>query len=139
MVGNRPSTSQPVSLAARIRQAERQVAKRQRGVDVQSGRLVRQIHQQMTAPGTLLLAGGIGFIIGELTKRQTPKMLGAVETTPWRTALNLATSAHTLYTALPLAWIVKSFHSRGTPDSNATQQENDDRTSVSSRQSCLLP
>jgi hypothetical protein len=123
MAGNRPNTSQPVSLAARIRQAERQVANRQRGVGVQAGRLVRQVHQQMTAPGTLLLAVGTGFILGELTKRQTPKMLGAVETAPWRTLLNLVTSAHTVYTALPLAWIVKSFHARGITDSNAAQRD----------------
>jgi hypothetical protein len=70
----------------------------------------------MTAPATLLLAGGTGFIIGELTKRQTPNSRGtagkprAAETTPLRTALNLMTSVHTLYTALPLAWMIKSFH-----------------------------
>jgi hypothetical protein len=62
----------------------------------------------------LLLAGGIGFILGELTQRQTIQSRGSLEeepraseTTPWRTALNLMTLVHTLYTALPLVWMMK--------------------------------
>jgi hypothetical protein len=77
----------------------------------------------------LLLAGGIGFIIGELTKRQTTnnrdttnKQLTA-ETTPLRTALNLFTSVHTLYTALPIAWIIKSFHQPGSSGRQATERQ----------------
>lgn len=113
------SVNKPMSLTAQIRDAERQVLIRQRMVDVRTATLIRKIHQQMTAPATLLLAGGIGFIIGELTKRQTPNNRGtadkprAAETTPLRTALKLMTSFHTLYTALPLAWIIKSFHQPG--------------------------
>ena len=78
--------------------------------------LVRNIYQQVTAPATLLLAGGIGFILGELTRRQTTQSRGAAdklrttETTPLRTALNLMTSIHALYTALPLAWLMKTFY-----------------------------
>jgi hypothetical protein len=55
----------------------------------------------VTAQATLLLAGGIGFILGELTQRQTTKSRGAAdkvrttETTPLRTGLNLITSIHT--------------------------------------------
>jgi hypothetical protein len=71
----------------------------------------------MTAPATLLLAGGIGFIFGELTQRHTTQSLGAAgkklrttEMTPLRTALSLMTSIHTLYRALPLAWMMKSLH-----------------------------
>ena len=114
-----PNRSKPKSLTARIRDAERRVSNRQRGVGVRTATLVRKIHQQMTAPASLLLAGGIGFIIGELTKRQTAQFRGtadkprAAETTPLRTALNLLTSAHTLYTALPLAWMIKSFRQPG--------------------------
>lgn len=114
-----PNRNKPKSLTAQIRDAERQVLKHQRGVGVRATTLVRKIHQQMTAPATLMLAGGIGFIIGELTKRPTPQFRGtadkplAAETTPLRTALNLMTSVHTLYTALPLAWMMKSFHQTG--------------------------
>ncbi len=108
--------SKPKSLTAQIRDAERQVLNRQREVGVRAATLVRKIHQQMTAPATLLLAGGIGFIIGELTKRQTSKFRSTAdkprtaETSPLTTALNLITSAHTLYMALPIAWMMKSFH-----------------------------
>ena len=59
--------------------------------------LVRNMHQKVIAPAPLLLAGGIGFILGELTQRQTAKSrgaadkLGTTETTHLRTALNLMT------------------------------------------------
>jgi hypothetical protein len=111
--------SKPKSLTAQIRDAERQVLNRQRRVGVSAATLVRKIHQQMTAPATLLLAGGIGFIIGELTKRQPPKSPGtadkprADEPSPLTTALNLITSIRTLYMALPIAWMMKSFHQPG--------------------------
>jgi len=104
------------SLTAQINAAERQVLNRQQEVGICTTTLVRKIHQQMTAPATLLLAGGIGFIIGELTKRQTSKKRPgtgdkpqATETSPLRIALNLITSARTLYTALPLVWMMKSY------------------------------
>ena len=104
------------SLRAQIRAAERELLNRQHRVGVRTATLVQNIHHQVTAPATLLLASGIGFILGELTQRQTTKSRGAAgklrttETTPLRTALNLMTSIHTLYTALPLAWMMKSFH-----------------------------
>ncbi|MGR8981498.1 MAG: hypothetical protein ACU84H_15610 [Gammaproteobacteria bacterium] len=67
----------------------------------------------MTAPATLLLAGGIGFILGEITKRQPPRFRGAAGTTPISSALNLVTSVHTLFRALPLVWLMKSFRQPG--------------------------
>lgn len=108
--------NKPKSLRAQIRAAEREILNRQQKVGVRTATLVRNIHQQVTAPATLLLAGGIGFILGELTHRQTTQSRGAAgklritETTPLRTALNLMTSIHTLYTALPLAWLIKTFY-----------------------------
>ena len=104
------------SLKAQIGAVERKLLNRHQRVGVRTATLVRNIHQQVTAPATLLLAGGIGFILGELTQRQTTKSRGAAdkvrtpETTPLRTALNLMTSIHTLYSALPLAWLMKSFY-----------------------------
>ena len=108
--------NKPKSLRAQIRAAERKLLNRQQRVGVRTATLVRNIHQQVTAPATLLLAGGIGFILGELTQRQTAKShgaadkLGTTKTTPLRTALNLMTSIHTLYSALPLAWLMQSFY-----------------------------
>jgi len=104
------------SLRTQIRNVERELLNRQQMTGVRTATLVRKIQQQMTAPATLLLAGGIGFILGELTQCQTAKSRGAAdklrttETTPLRTGLNLITSIHALYTALPLAWMMKSFH-----------------------------
>jgi hypothetical protein len=105
----------PQSLTAQINAAERQVLNRQQQIGIRTSALVRNIHQQITAPATLLLAAGIGFIIGELTKRQTPKFRSTAdksqvaETSPLKIALNLITSAQTLYTALPLIWMMKSY------------------------------
>jgi len=72
----------------------------------------------MIAPGTLLLASGIGFIFGELTKRQSPRpgdsadKSKAAETSPFITALSLITTARALYMALPIGWIMKSSKQR---------------------------
>ncbi len=102
------------SLTAQIRDAERQVLHRQRQVDLRAATMVRKIRQQMTAPATLLLAGGFGFILGELSKCRPQQFRGtavnpqAAGISPLRVALNLLTSARTLYTALPLAWMMKS-------------------------------
>ena len=121
------SASKSKLLTAQIRDAERQVSIRQREVGVRADKLVQKVYQRMTAPATLLLACGIGFVFGELTKRQTTQFRGsgdtsatAETTTPLRTALNLVSSARTLYTGvLPLAWMVKSFRQPGTPNQSA--------------------
>ena len=123
------SVSKSKSLTAQIRDAEQQILIRQRGVGVRAATLIKKIHQQMTAPSTLLLTVGIGFIIGELTKRQTPNNLGtadkqrAIGTSPLRTALNLLISVHTLYTALPIAWMMKSFHQPESSGRQATERQ----------------
>lgn len=101
-------------LANQIRDAERRVSNRQRSVGVHAATLARQVRQQMTAPASLLLAGGVGFILGELTRCQAPAQGGtaqphAAAATPVRTTLTLITTAHTLYMALPLAWRTKVF------------------------------
>jgi len=107
-------------LTDQIKDAEWQVLKRQQAIDFRTTTLVRKIYQELTDPASLLLASGIGFIIGEITKRQTPKVRGTIDKAqstgagPLGIALNLLTSARTLYTALPLAWIMKSRHRPGT-------------------------
>lgn len=124
-----PNRSKPKSLTAQIRDTERQVLQRQLRVGVRTDGLVRKIHQQMTAPATLLLAGGMGFIIGELTKHQTTNSNGtadkprAAETSPLKTALSLITSIHTLYTALPIVWMIKYFQQPVAPDRKAPERQ----------------
>jgi hypothetical protein len=113
--------SKSKSLEAQINDMEQLALIRQRKVSVRTTILIGKIHQQMTTPTTLLLAGGIGFIIGELTKRRTPgngsdtKQSMTAETSPLTTALNLIASAHTLYMALPVAWIMKTFNQSRAP------------------------
>jgi hypothetical protein len=112
----------PTSLTAQIRDAERKVLIRQKRVDFRAARLIRKIHHQMTNPATLLMASGIGFILGELTLCQNPKSHNSIdephatETTPLRTTLNFMTFVHTLYTTLPMVWMMKSFKQPGTSD-----------------------
>jgi hypothetical protein len=123
------SVSKSRSLTAQIRAAEQQIVIRQQGVGVRTATLIKKIHQEITAPSTLLLAGGIGFIIGELTRRQTTNIRdtanqqNTTETSPLRTALNLITSVHTLYMALPIAWKVKFFGKPGTSSRQVSQQQ----------------
>ena len=123
------SSSKSKSLTSQIRDAELQILSRQRGVGVRADMLIKKMHQEMTAPSTLLLTVGIGFIIGELTKRQTPNNLGTADkqratgTSPLKTTLNLLISVHTLYTALPIAWIMKSLHQPGSSDRQATERQ----------------
>ena len=131
------SVSKSRSLTAQIREAEQKIVIRQQGVGVCTATLIKKIHQEITAPSTLLLAGGIGFIIGELTKRQTSKNRGAAGkqrttgTSPLRTALNLMTTVHTLYTALPIAWKIKFFHQYGSSSRQASKLQSQPESAAS--------
>lgn len=58
------------SLTAQIRDAELQVLEHQRIVSICTDALIQKARQQMIAPANLLLAGGIGFILSELTKNK---------------------------------------------------------------------
>ena len=73
MAAKFPYSSKSKSLNAQIYEAEQQVALRQQRVTDSRSSLLRHIHQRMTAPATLWLAGGIGFMFGELTKPRTLK------------------------------------------------------------------
>jgi hypothetical protein len=64
----------------------------------------------MTAPASLWLAGGSGFIISELTNSQTAATSASASTdveTPLMTLINFISL---LRTALPLVWMFKSFY-----------------------------
>lgn len=103
------------SLNAQISNVEWQILQRQQSIHVRGDSLIRKIRQQLTAPTSLLLSGGVGFLLGELTKRRAPKSCGngdkstAHETSPLITALNLIGTVRTLYMALPIAWMLKSY------------------------------
>ena len=110
--GSNPINSK--SLAGRIRDAEQQVSRRQREVGVRTGLLVKDLHHQLTTPASLLLASGIGFLIGELTQHNPPQdpctadKPRAGNAMPLETALNFIALVRTVYTAvLPITWLVK--------------------------------
>lgn len=105
------------SLNAQINNLEWQILQRQQSIHVRGDSLIRKICRRLTAPTSLLLSGGVGFLLGELTKRRAPKSCGngdkskAPATSPLITALNLIGTVRTLYMALPIAWMLKSYKS----------------------------
>ena len=97
------------SLTVQISEAEGRLRNRRRLVRVRGAALGRTLHQRITAPAMLLWAGGLGFIVGELTQRPTPQSR-STDRSPdsghsfFETALNLirlVTWARTLFAALP--------------------------------------
>jgi hypothetical protein len=106
------------SLSSQIGALERQVLAHRQAIPIQRDSLVVKARLLMTAPSTMLLTSGVGFMIGEVTKRQSPQPKNAdekskaAESSPLITALNLITTARTLYMALPIAWILKSSKQR---------------------------
>lgn len=104
------------SLNAQIKHCEQQVLNSKRALDSCANMLAGNIRQQITTPTTLLLAGGIGFIFGEVTRRQARDKKDTVdnkphakEKSPLTAAFDLMMSTHTLYSALPLTWLIESF------------------------------
>jgi hypothetical protein len=103
------------SLSTQINDAEQQVQNGKHKISVATATIVKKAKQQMTSPTSLLVASVVGFMLGEITKHPSPKILGTdnkpgiVETSPLRIALNLVTSIQTLYTSLPVAWMIKIF------------------------------
>ncbi|MCD2451630.1 hypothetical protein GO003_014640 [Methylicorpusculum oleiharenae] len=116
------------SLAAEIKAMERQILLRQHVIHMRGDCLVKKLRQQLSEPTTFLLAGGIGFVFGELTKCQSIQSSGTsdqsktAEPSPLINALNLFTTARTLYMALPIAWMMKSSGPREqTPSGDAAK------------------
>lgn len=62
------------SLITQVRLTEYQLLHHQKMVDRISTRLLKNIQQQLIAPSNLWIAGGVGFILSELTKSKAPKI-----------------------------------------------------------------
>lgn len=106
----------PNSLTSQIVDTEQHLQTHQREASACTAVLTQKLRRQLADPGNLILAGGIGYILGELTKpRPKSRLTGTIdrslnaETTPLKTMLGLAGSVQTLYAALPIAWMVKSW------------------------------
>jgi hypothetical protein len=98
------------SLNKQIRNAKRCVSSGQRAIHNRTSRLTQKCYRQITTPASLLLAVGIGFIVGELTKSRcgSADKSRVTQSDPLKIALNLITSMRTLYAALPIAWLMKT-------------------------------
>ena len=99
-----------ISLSAQINKAKHQLQNQQQLVRVRGAALGQTLHQQITNPALLFLAGSIGFLMGELTQHQAHQLRGAGSVNSvypfFKTMLNiikLMTSIHTLLTTLPSA------------------------------------
>lgn len=104
-----PSTL-TTSLNDQIREAGDQLRNRRRLVQVRGATLGRTLHQRIADPAGLLWAGGIGFLMGEFTRRPTPQPPQGTDGSPnsghpfFESALSLiklVSWGQTLYGALP--------------------------------------
>lgn len=117
---NIPNTEKHKLLATQIRVTEQQIIDRQQRVDIRMAHLVNNLHQQMAAPATLVLAGGAGFILGELTyrppkiKRRSTQPTAAAnpdaDSTLLKKAVNFMSLAQGVYQLLPLVLIMDTFY-----------------------------
>lgn len=91
--GLRSPARRPHSLNDRIREAGCRLQNRRRLVRVRGVALGRTLHRRMAAPAMLLLAGGMGFLRGEFTRRQMPRrgarIVRLTPVNPCSSALNL--------------------------------------------------
>jgi len=62
--------SNPAPLPIQVAQAERRLLYRRRMVGLRASRLRQNLHTHSTSPTVLLLAGGLGFVVGQLKDRQ---------------------------------------------------------------------
>lgn len=58
------------SLAEQIEATEQRLLHRQQMLGIRRTLLTEGFRQQMTSPMALLIAGGIGFVVGDLTRRK---------------------------------------------------------------------
>lgn len=115
------------SLDSQIKDTEQQIINHQRAIDVHTEALTEKLQQPIIiTPANLLLASGIGFILGELTKCQRVNVADNAqegETSPLKVALNLLASARTLYAALPLVLMISSRYRGSTPKQHHKTKE----------------
>lgn len=108
-IDSRSPRTLTASLNDQIREAGDRLRNRRRFVWVRGAALGRDLHQRIANPARLLWACGIGFLMGEFTRRPTPPPSQSTEGSPdagrlfFETALNLiklTNWARTLFTAL---------------------------------------
>ena len=68
MAGTDLQEKTPGSLAEQIAETERRLLNRQQLIGLRRSLLNQHVRQKITSPAALLVAGGVGFIIGDLTR-----------------------------------------------------------------------
>lgn len=125
------------ALTVRIEEVGQQIMDRQQCVHARANTLVRHLKHEMTLPTTLLLVGGVGFIVGELTKRPPKKERQAIkrdiearlDATPLKEAGNFVSLARSHLT-LPLIWVVDTFLQEGLSKGSVPKKVNVSRPRV---------
>jgi hypothetical protein len=96
-----------------------QIHERQRIIGIRAALVENQLAQQMTTPTSLVMMGGIGFILAELSQTSPCKpcvVAGkpqAPQVSPLKFTLNLLISLQTVYMALPASWKTWLFNEMG--------------------------
>ncbi len=116
ILANRQKLKNTLSLNAQIKDVEQQLLLRRQNISLCSNKLISDIHRQMTAPASLILAGSVGFVSGELSRCPSAKLADTasrpllMQAQDLKTALSLILSAYTLYNTLPVAKLRTYFH-----------------------------
>jgi hypothetical protein len=107
MSDSMPENHEFKSLATQIKEAELAVNEHRRLVFIHGERLIQNAQRQMTTPSNLLLAGGIGFLMSEFTKKRPSEFSESIEASHnadaadikkhFMTALNVMNFLQTLY------------------------------------------
>lgn len=116
ILANRQKLKNTLSLNAQIKDVEQQLLLRRQNISLCSNKLISDIHRQMTAPASLILAGSVGFVSGELSRCPSAKLADTasrpllMQAQDLKTAFSLILSAYTLYNTLPIAKLRTYFH-----------------------------
>ncbi len=117
----------PAKLNRQIKDTEQKIGKHQRAIHIHSKALKSGLRQTMILkPAHLLLASGIGFILGELTHCQSVEATDDAQTgeiSPLKVAFNLLSTARSLYAALPLVLMISSYYQSSRPEQPQTTKE----------------
>jgi hypothetical protein len=116
----------PASLIVQITQAELRVLHHRQLVGVCASKLGQDLREQLTSPAMLLLAGGLGFVAGHMTRHQasTPSNAEhprAAHTQLLAKALKLIAFARTLSRIFPSAAMEFSVQSESSSQTPAPQ------------------
>ena len=84
------------------------------------GEWIIKVKQCMTAPANLILAGGCGFVLGELSQSyphhsagQSPQTVAVVKQSGLSNILNSLAFVHRIYSALPVVLLIKDCIANG--------------------------